>query len=61
MNMDFKRQAIRNLSTQGLYALVEDCTYRIGSHSLSDDPNEEYLNQQKAIVQMVQEELVSRQ
>ncbi|RJS60136.1 hypothetical protein [Bacillus sp. PK3_68] len=52
---------IKSLQTEGLLLLVEDAKRRIGSHVAGDDPVEEYMQHQRYILDLVQEELKRRQ
>lgn len=51
---------IKSLSEKGLMLLVEDVERRIGSHVAGGDPVEEYVDHQKYILSLVQEELERR-
>lgn len=51
---------IKSLRTEGLILLVEDAERRIGSHVAGGDPVEEYVDHQKYILDLVQEELKRR-
>ncbi|MDQ0176016.1 hypothetical protein [Bacillus chungangensis] len=52
---------IKNLSTEGLLLVVEDANARLGSHiGMSDEPVSAYIEKQKRIIGLVQEELERR-
>jgi len=51
---------IRSLSEEGLMLLVEDVNRRIGSHVAGGDPVKEYVQHQRYILDLVQEELKRR-
>ncbi|OCA87311.1 DUF6877 family protein [Pseudobacillus wudalianchiensis] len=51
---------IKSLRTEGLLHLVEDVEKRIGSHVAGGDPVDEYVQQQRYILDLVQEELKRR-
>ncbi|MFL0361425.1 hypothetical protein ACH0BF_00215 [Pseudobacillus sp. 179-B 2D1 NHS] len=51
---------IKSLRTEGLLLLVEDVERRIGSHVAGGDPVEEYVDHQKYILSLVQQELERR-
>ncbi|MFL0365361.1 hypothetical protein ACH0BF_20345 [Pseudobacillus sp. 179-B 2D1 NHS] len=51
---------IKSLRTEGLLLLVEDAERRIGSHVAGGDPVEEYVQQQRYILDLVQEEFKRR-
>lgn len=52
--------SIPNLSDDLLIDLVKDCEARIGSHVAGGDPNEAYVEQQREIISLVQEEFAKR-
>lgn len=51
---------IKSLPMQGLLLLVEDVERRIGSHVAGGDPVEEYVQHQRYILDLVQNELERR-
>ena len=51
---------IRSLSEEGLMLLVADVNHRIGSHVAGGDPVEKYMQQQRYILDLVQEEFRRR-
>ncbi|KIL74739.1 hypothetical protein [Bacillus badius] len=51
---------IKSLRTEGLILLVEDAERRIGSHIADGDPDEKYVDHQKYILSLVQQELERR-
>ena len=51
---------IKSLRTEGLLLLVEDAEKRIGSHVAGGDPNEAYVQDQRYILDLVQEEFKRR-
>ncbi|WP_203363065.1 hypothetical protein [Bacillus sp. REN10] len=51
---------IKSLSAEGLLLLVEDVERRIGSHTAGGDPVDAYIQHQRYILDLVQEELKSR-
>ncbi|WP_338754262.1 hypothetical protein [Bacillus sp. FJAT-52991] len=51
---------IKSLSVEGLHLLVADAQYRIGSHIAGGDPVDVYVEQQRYILDLVQEELQRR-
>lgn len=57
---DFFASSIPNLTDDQLTALVQDCESRIGSHVAGGDPNEQYVEHQKMIIGLVQDELERR-
>lgn len=52
---------IKSLSEEGLMLLVADVERRIGSHVAGGDPVEEYVQQQRYILDLVQKELDRRE
>lgn len=57
---DFYRAAMPNLSDEQLLALVQDCEARVGSHVMGGNPDENYIEKQRAIVSLVQDEFARR-
>ena len=57
---DFFINSIPKLTDDQLMALVKDCESRIGSHVAGGDPNEQYVEHQKMIIGLVQEEFSNR-
>jgi hypothetical protein len=51
---------IKELSTEGLQLLYNDCINRIGSHSLGLEEKDEYILKQEAIINAIQEEFKNR-
>lgn len=51
---------LKRLNDDGLRELAKDAYYRIGTHSVSEYPDENYLEQQKGIIAMISEELTRR-
>jgi hypothetical protein len=51
---------LKRLSDDGLRELAKDAYCRIGTHSVSEYPDENYLEQQKSIIAMISEELSRR-
>ncbi|UAT31943.1 hypothetical protein K7T73_06905 [Bacillus badius] len=51
---------IKSLSENGLMLLAEDVNRRIGSHVAGGDPVEEYVQHQRYILDLVQEEFKKR-
>ncbi|MCM3618715.1 hypothetical protein M3936_14080 [Sutcliffiella horikoshii] len=54
---NFVATSIKNLSSEGLYLLAKDAEQRIGSHVAGGITDENYVNQQRNILQLVQDEL----
>ncbi|WP_203364703.1 hypothetical protein [Bacillus sp. REN10] len=52
---------IKSLSVEGLHLLVVDVERRIGSHVEGGDPADAYVEHQKYILDLVQEELKRRE
>lgn len=57
---EFIASSIKGLSIDGLTLLVRDCEQRIGSNVAGGMPNETYIENQKGIINLVQEELLTR-
>ena len=53
-------RSIPTLSTEGLYALAQDCEQRIGSHVAGGMPNDIYVEGQRRILLAIQDELADR-
>ena len=51
---------IKSLQTEGLLHLIEDAERRIGSHVAGGDPVESYMQHQRYILDLAQEELKRR-
>lgn len=57
---NFTKAALRQLSSGAMYELAKDAEYRIGSHIAGGDPTEEYIKQQRNLLDEIQEELKRR-
>lgn len=53
-------QQIKTLSFQGLYLLYKDVESRIGSYVLDGNSNNEYVQKQRYIASLIQDELINR-
>jgi hypothetical protein len=51
---------IKELSTEGLHLLYNDCINRIGSHTLGGNANDEYIKKQEEIIKAIQDEFENR-
>lgn len=60
IRVDTLAQAIPNLSIVQLHALAMDAEQRIGSHVAGGMPVEEYVERQRRILTLVQDEIVKR-
>ncbi|MFD0825821.1 hypothetical protein ACT8ZR_09095 [Neobacillus sp. M.A.Huq-85] len=60
MNLSYWKSSIPNISTDGLRILAEDTFQRIGSHVSGGNPVTEYIERQQALLELIQEELISR-
>ena len=57
---DSWRSGIPQLSTQSLIALAQDAEKRIGSHAAGGDPDEGYLEKQRYLLSLIQDEIGRR-
>lgn len=60
MIISYWKSRIIDLSTVGLVALAKDAEMRIGSHVSGGNPVPEYVEKQQALLEIIQDELVSR-
>jgi hypothetical protein len=51
---------LKGISDEGLRDLARDTFYRIGTHAAGEYPSDSYLEQQRSIIAMIQEELSRR-
>ena len=58
--MSMIANAIPNLTDEALCILAKDCELRIGSHVAAGDSNPLYVESQRKIIHLVQEELLAR-
>ena len=57
---DYWKSSIPNLSTESLIILVHDAESRIGSHVAGGDPVDEYVEKQRYLLSLIQDELSRR-
>ncbi|MFJ8268512.1 hypothetical protein [Peribacillus asahii] len=58
--MDLLAQRIASLSDYQLYETVKDVEWRIGSHVAGGNPIDEYVDRQRKIISLIQDELMKR-
>lgn len=56
----FMTESISGLSIEGLLLLVQSCEQRIGSNVAGRMPDEAYINKQRGIISLVEEEILKR-
>ncbi|USK85709.1 hypothetical protein [Peribacillus asahii] len=58
--IDLLAQRIAALSDYQLYETVKDVEWRIGSHVAGGNPIDEYVDRQRKIIGLIQDELMKR-
>ncbi len=59
-NMDLWKASIPTLATEGLYLLAKDAEARIGSHIAGGSPVDGYIESQRHLLTLIQNELENR-
>lgn len=60
LKMNYGFLNLKNLSVNQLSNLARDAEYRIGSHSAGGNPVDAYIEKQKTLLSLIQDELSNR-